>query len=205
VPERDKRHAPSAERNRIPIGDALADLLPDRSLVLEIASGTGQHARYFGDRFAGWTWQTSEFDTSLFDSINAWLSGAKHANVRAPIALDVTDVPWPVRGHFDAVYTANMIHIAPWECALGLLQGAAVALAPGGILIIYGPFTFAGRHTTASNEAFDQQLRTQNPLWGVRDADVLEAEANALGLRLRKPIPMPSNNFLLIFETSSGN
>ena len=191
-----RRHSPAAERNGPPILAALQRLLPAQGLMLEIASGTGQHAAFCSEGLPGWQWQPSDFEAAALPSIAAWCEGLDQ--VRAPITLDVLDAHWPgVPARVDAIYCANMIHIAPWACTAGLMQGAARHLAPQGLLITYGPYLLADAPTAPSNLAFDADLRARNPDWGIRRlADVAE-QAAAAGLCLRETLVMPANNMLL--------
>lgn len=193
-----KRHAPATERNRAAILAALTKILPARGLVLEIASGTGQHAAAFAAALPDIEWQPSDGDPTSIDSIAAWREEARLPNLRAPIVLDV-EQPWPVE-HADAVVCINMVHIAPWPAALALFDGAARVLAPGAPLVLYGPYCFAGRYTSPSNEAFDGSLRARDPSWGVRDLVDLEAAARARGFALEAILAMPANNHVVVFR-----
>ncbi|HYH19315.1 MAG TPA: DUF938 domain-containing protein [Azospirillum sp.] len=198
-PEAAKRHAPAVERNRAAILDVLRRVLPAEGLVLEVASGTGQHATFFAAGLPGVTWQPSDPDPDLRASTAAWAAEAGLPNLRPPLALDATAEPWPV-ARADAVVCINMIHIAPWEAALGLFRGAARLLPPGGPLALYGPFMRDGRHTAPSNAAFDADLKARNPAWGVRDLSVVETTAAAHGLRLAEVVEMPANNLSVVLR-----
>src|SRR5262245_29443200 len=178
--------APSAERNMDPILTVLRRALPHAGLVLEIASGTGQHVAHFAAALPGLVWQPSDADTRGHESIHAWTRSL--TNVRAPIALDVRQ-PWPL-AQVDAIVCINMIHISPWEATLALIAGAGRALPPGGVLFLYGPYRRSGRHTAPSNEAFDASLRANNPEWGVRDLEAVEDCAGAAGLRPEEVVEM---------------
>ena len=192
----ERRHSPAAERNGPHILAALQRLLPASGVMLEIASGTGQHAACCSEGLPGWQWQPSDFDTAALPSIAAWCEGL--ARVRPAITLDVLDAAWPgVPAQVDAIYCANMIHIAPWACTAGLMRGAARHLAPQGLLITYGPYVVDGEPTAPSNLAFDADLRGRNPSWGLRRLADIEAEAARAGLKLRERIDMPANNKLL--------
>lgn len=192
----ERRHSPAAERNGPPILAALQRLLPAQGVMLEIASGTGQHAAFCSLGLPGWQWQPSDFDAAALPSIAAWCEGLER--VRAPIQLDVRDAQWPgVPARVDAVYCANMIHIAPWACTAGLMRGAARHLAPQGQLITYGPYVVDGEPTAPSNLAFDADLRSRHPDWGLRRLGAVEAEAAKAGLALRERVDMPANNKLL--------
>ena len=191
-----KQHAPATDRNREPIRDVLARVLPSRGTVLEIASGTGQHAVAFAQAFPQLTWQPSDPDPVARASIAAWRAEAKLPNLAPPLELDVTGT-WPDVTP-DAIVCINMVHIAPWEAALALFANAARLFAPGAVLYLYGPYRFGGA-TAPSNEEFDRSLRARDPRWGVRDVTDLAREANAVGLSLRDTIAMPANNHSLVF------
>ena len=194
---------PATGRNREFIRDVLREVLPERGTVLEIASGSGQHAAFFAAAFPGLRWQPSDADSELFASIRAWSEGLD--NVAAPVELDVTEPPWPVGAPepgFCAGYCANMIHIAPWQACLGLLDGMSRALALGAPLCLYGPFMRGGVHTAPSNAAFDERLKSRDPSWGVRDLDVVGDEAARRGLVLERVFEMPANNLTVVFRRS---
>lgn len=162
-----RRRSPAAERNRAPILAELQRLLPPRGLLLEIASGTGQHAAWCSAGLPGWQWQPSDFDAAALASISAWCAGLDR--VAAPLQLDVLQPHWPgVPAQVDAIFCANMIHIAPWACCAGLMQGAARHLSAQGLLVTYGPYLEDGVPTSPGNLAFDADLRTSNPAWGLR-------------------------------------
>jgi SAM-dependent methyltransferase len=194
-----RAHSPAAERNRGPILAELQRLLPARGLMLEIASGTGQHAAHFAAGLPGWTWQPTDAETRSLASIAAWCDGL--ANVRPAAVLDVMAASWPAApAQVDAIYCANMLHIAPWPCCAALMQGAARHLAPDGLLVLYGPYLVDGEPTAPGNLAFDADLRRRDPTWGVRRlVDVLQ-EAEAAGLHLRERVAMPANNLLLVLS-----
>ena len=193
-----RRHSPAAERNGPPILAELQRVLPPTGVMREIASGTGQHAAFFSEGLPGWTWQPSDAEAAALPSIAAWCDGL--VRVRPPITLNVLDAEWPgVPAQVNAIYCANMIHIAPWECTAGLMQGAARHLAPGGVLITYGPYIVEGEPTAPSNLAFDADLRHRNPAWGIRRLGDVEAQATAAGLALRERLAMPANNMLLVW------
>lgn len=199
-----RRYAPAAERNRGPILEVLRRLVPERARVLEVASGTGQHAAFFAAALPGTRWQPSEADPSAFASIAAWAKSEGARNMAEPVFLDAAAAPWPV-GTFDAVYCANLIHIASWSASLGLLRGAERHLAPGGLLVLYGPFRVDGGHTSASNAAFDRSLRAQDPRWGVRDLREVEARAAERRLCLVEQVDMPANNLVVVFQRREGS
>ena len=193
-----KRHAPAAERNRDPIAAVLREVLPARGLVLEIASGTGEHAAYFAGLFPGLEWQPSDPDPSALNSIEAWTADAGAANLREPIELDAAGT-WAV-DHADAILCINMVHISPWAATLGLLAGAARLLPTGGPLILYGPYRRSEVETAESNEAFDRSLKARNPDWGLRDLEEVIAAAEAKGLSLERVVEMPANNLTVVFR-----
>ena len=193
------RFSESSERNRGPIADVLERVLPEAGLVLEIGSGTGQHAAYFAPRFPGLDWQPSDPDPELRVSIAAWRDGAGAPNLLEPVDLDVTAATWPV-SRAAAVFSANMIHIAPWDCCLGLMAGAGRVLTATGMLFLYGPFLVAGRPTAPSNFMFDESLKARDPAWGIRRlADVAGAAADQ-GLELADTVDMPANNLIVLFR-----
>lgn len=198
-PEAAKRHAPATERNRAAILDVLRRVLPAEGLVLEVASGTGQHAAFFAAGLPGVAWQPSDPDPELRASTAAWAAEAALPNLRPPVDLDAAAEAWPV-AHAAAVVCINMIHIAPWEAALGLFRGAARRIPPGGPLVLYGPFLRGGRHTAPSNAAFDADLRARNPAWGVRDLSAVETTALEYGLRLAEVVEMPANNLSVVLR-----
>jgi cyclopropane fatty-acyl-phospholipid synthase-like methyltransferase len=193
-----RRHAPATARNRDAILAVLKRVLPAQGTVLEIASGTGEHVVHFAAALPGLTFQPSDLDEGALGSIAAWIAEAGLNNVQPPLRLDATQDVWP--DTVDAIFSANMIHIAPWEAALGLFRGAGRALRSGGVLVIYGPFRMGGAHTAPSNQAFDEELRARDPRWGVRDLEMLQAVAAEHGLALEERVPMPANNQTLIFR-----
>ena len=200
-----RQHSPSAERNREPILAVLRDVLPPTGRVLEIASGTGQHAICFAGALPGLDWQPSDPDADARASIAAWIAHAGLANVRAPLALDVHQAEWGVQtlnapDQFDAVVCINMIHISPWSATQALFAGASRRLVDGGVLYLYGPYKRGGAQTSPSNDAFDQQLRSRDPAWGVRDMEAVVALGASVGLVCDEPIAMPANNFSLVFR-----
>ena len=191
--------SPAAERNKEPIAQVLRRVLPPRGLVLEIASGTGQHVVHFARAFPVLTWQPSDADAQLRGSVLLRLQQEPLANVLAPIALDVRDLPWPV-ARADAIVCSNMIHIAPWPACVALMRGAASVLPPAGVLYLYGPYRRTGVPTAPSNEAFDASLRAQDPDWGLRDLDTVVATAGIHGLVLGEVVEMPANNLSVILR-----
>jgi hypothetical protein len=191
-------HSAAAERNREPLLAQLQRLLPARGVALEIASGSGQHAAFFAAALPGWRWMPTEADARALPSIAAWCAGL--ANVQPPVVLDVMSPCWPdVPTQADAVFCANLIHIAPWAACAALMRGAARHLAPTGQLLVYGPFMIDGEATAASNQAFDADLRARHPAWGLRRLADVQREAEAVALVLRERVAMPANNQLLVF------
>lgn len=193
---------PAPERNKEPILQVLHGVLPSRGTMLEIASGSGQHIVHFARGLPTLQWQPSDPEAVHRNSISAHVAMAGLANVAAPLALDVRERPWPV-GQVDAILCINMIHIAPWPAALALLEESARLLPPKGVLYLYGPYRRGGRHTAASNEAFDADLRSRNPDWGVRDLEQVESSAGNAGLALAEVVPMPANNFSVVLRRAT--
>jgi SAM-dependent methyltransferase len=195
----DRLVSPSAERNKDPVADVLCRVLPDQGLVLEVSSGTGQHVVHFARAMPHLRWQPTERDEDNLRSIASWRAAEALPNVLEPIRLDVVDQPWPVSSAA-AVVCLNMIHIAPWAAAEALIRGAEAILAAGGILFLYGPYRREGRHTAPSNEAFDQQLRSRNPDWGVRDLEEVVRFAGQHGFDASEIHEMPANNLSVVFR-----
>lgn len=189
--------SPAADRNRQPILEQLLALLPARGGLLELASGTGQHAQHMAPALPGWTWQPTEHRAEALPAIAARTAGL--VNVRPPLQLDVMAASWPGDG-FDAVYCANLLHIAPWPVCSGLMQGAARVLRPGGCLLIYGPFLEQGVETSPGNLDFDRSLRERDPAWGLRRVHEVQQQARAAGLDLERRVAMPANNLLLVWR-----
>lgn len=198
-----RRHSPAAERNRGPILSELQRVLPASGLLLEVASGTGQHAAFCSAGLPGWQWLPSDFEAGSLPSISAWCAGLPR--VLPPIELDVLQPAWPgVPPQLDAIFCANMIHIAPWACCAGLMQGAARHLTAQGLLITYGPYLEDGVPTSPGNLAFDADLRQRHPAWGLRRREAVQAEAARVGLHLRERVAMPANNLLLVWGRSTA-
>ena len=191
--------APAVARNRDPILAVLRRVLPERGLVLEIASGSGEHAIYFAAALPHLTWQPSDPDPEARESIAAYRAATALPNVLPALALDAAASHWPVM-HIDAIVSINMIHIAPWAAAEGLMAGAERQLPAGRVLFLYGPFRERGQHTAPSNAAFDESLRARNREWGVRDLDEVAALASRHGLALEERIAMPANNLSVVFR-----
>lgn len=199
-PHSQARHAPATERNQGPILEVLRRVLPPHGTVLEVASGTGQHAVAFAAALPGVTWQPTDADATALDSIRAWAAEAGLPNLPPPLPLDAADTgPWPVE-RADAVVCINMIHIAPWAACQGLMRGAGAVLPDGGVLVLYGPYRLDGRHTAPSNAAFEDWLKAQDPRFGVRDLDAVRTEAAANGLTLAEVVEMPANNLTVVFR-----
>ena len=197
--------SPAAERNRQFIVDVLEKALPATGMVLEVASGTGQHAAYAAPRLSPRIWQPSDCYLDSLKMINDWRDAEPSINLLTPLLLDVTEQPWPVETRpinpaISAVVAINMIHIAPWQCCEALLDGAQRILPPGGVLYFYGPFKQRGEHTSPSNLAFDHSLRSRDSEWGIRDLEKVTLAAAARQLELVEVIPMPANNLSVIFK-----
>jgi SAM-dependent methyltransferase len=192
-----RRHAPATGRNREPIAVVLAQELPPSGLVLEIASGSGEHCAFFAGRFRALRWQPSDPEEAARASIAEWCDGL--SNVLPPLALDAAAESWPISAA-DAILCVNMVHISPWEATLGLLAGAQRLLAPGAPLILYGPYRQQGVPTAGSNEAFDVSLKARDPRWGLRHVEDVSAAAAARGLTLQRIVMMPANNLSLVFR-----
>jgi hypothetical protein len=193
-----KRSAPAAMRNVAPIGEVLRDWLPESGLILEIASGTGEHALAFATQFPSLEWQPSDPDPLALASIAAWRCSGP-ANLLPPLPIDAAARDWPL-DRADAVLCINMVHISPWASALGLLDGSSRLLPAGGALILYGPWIIDEVETAASNLAFDAELRRRDPRWGLRNLTTFKAEAERRGLRLDERRAMPANNAMLLFR-----
>jgi len=193
-------HSAAAARNRDPILAVLRRVLPAAGVVLEIASGSGEHAAYFAGAFPRLAWQPSDPDPRAHASIAAWCAGVP--TVRPPLALDATDERWPVAPA--AIVCVNMIHIAPWAACEGLLRNAGRSLPAGGVLYLYGPYRVGGRHTAPSNAAFDAGLRARDRAWGVRDLEIVVTLAASHGLDLRETVSMPANNLSVVLERRPG-
>lgn len=210
-----RQFAPATQRNRDPILDVLLEILPATGSVLEISSGTGEHAVYFAPRLQPRQWIPSDANPAAIASIAAWQAYEPSPNLYPPIVLNVEDPQWAIEqaellnplqemdlqaNPIVAIVNINMIHIAPWSACLGLMAGAGRILPPGGILYLYGPYKQGGQHTAPSNAAFDASLRSRNPTWGIRDLEQVIAAANIEGLRLVKTYAMPANNLSIVLQ-----
>ena len=194
-----KRHAPATARNSGPLAEVLEQELPDKGLILEIASGTGEHAVFMARRFPALIWQPSDRDTGSLASVDSWAEDAGLANLRSAIELDATRARWPIDSA-DAILCVNMVHISPWEAAVGLFAAAGRILPSGAPLVLYGPFTEPGVETASSNLAFDSSLKERNPDWGLRDIADLDGIARSSGLSRTARYPMPANNVTLVYR-----
>jgi SAM-dependent methyltransferase len=196
---------PASQRNAEPIREQLERVLAPvrarRGLVLEIAAGSGYHAAQFAKAFPEVTWQPTDPDAGARDNIAAHVAAAGLANLRAPLALDV-EAPWPVTAA-DAILCVNMIHISPWSATLALFAGAGKILAPGGVMVTYGPYSIDGDFLAPSNLDFDASLKSRNAAWGIRDVSDVARVASDNGLALRETIRMPANNLILVFGRAS--
>ncbi len=214
-----RQHAPATERNREPILEVLLRVLPPWGTILEVSSGTGEHAAFFAPRLSPRKWLPSDPNPQARASIASWRTHSPSDNLYPPLDLDVRAPVWPVeaatlpewlnRSDFDAsplvaIANINMIHIAPWSACLGLMAGAGRLLPPGGILYLYGPFKQGGEHTSPSNLAFDEALRSQDPDWGVRDLEDVVAAASTQYLTMLETYKMPANNLSVVFQKDSG-
>ena len=197
--EGDKRHAPATLRNRDAIAAVLGDWLPASGTVLEVASGSGEHAVHFAAAFPKLGWQPSDPDPAALASIAAWSAEAGLSNIAAPLHLDASAPDWPL-GHADALLCINMVHISPWAATLGLFAGAARLLPAGAPLILYDPYIEPDVPTAESNRAFDASLRGRDAAWGLRDTDAVKTAAAAAGLRFAERRAMPANNLMLLLR-----
>lgn len=195
-----KPYAESCEQNQGPILEVLQDIFADQQRVLEIASGTGQHAVYFGRSLPHLTWQTSELAQNHM-GIQAWLDESLLPNVLPPVAIDINDPGWLIE-NVDAVFNANTVHIVAWQAVEAMFAGIARVLEEGGLLCLYGPFNYDGKFTSESNARFDAWLKSRDPNSGVRDFEALNQLAESHGLLLQKDVPMPANNRILVWQRS---
>lgn len=198
-----RRSAPAALRNREPIAEVLADWLPEGGTVLEVASGTGEHAAWFAEQFPKLDWQPSDMHPDALASIEAWRAASGASNIKSPIALDASAGAWPIE-RADAVLNINMAHISPWAASLGLIVGAARILPEGGPLILYGPWLKDDLETAPSNLAFDADLKARDPKWGLRRVEDFEAAAASHRFQLVEWRRMPANNLMLLLRLTSS-
>jgi hypothetical protein len=198
-----RRYAPATERNREPILEILRQVLPSTGTVLEISSGTGEHATFFAPKLAPLFWLPSDPNPDARASITAWQQYEPCNRIHPPIDLDASSSNWSIDPNYlpiTAIVNINMIHIAPRSAYFGLIAGASRLLPPNGKLYLYGPFKREGVHTAPSNAAFDTSLRAQNPDWGIRDLEETTGLATSANLALEKIYPMPANNFSVVFK-----
>jgi SAM-dependent methyltransferase len=197
--EDDRLFAPATQRNRDPILGVLRDVLPVTGMVLEIASGSGEHVVHFARHLPQLTFQPTDPDPAALRSIAAWVQASRLPNILPPLVLDVGVAPWPVVSA-DALVCINMVHISPWRATLALLAGAAALLVPGAPLYLYGPYRQKGVATAPSNEAFDRNLRDRNPEWGLRDLEAVADAARSAGFSAPAITPMAANNLSVLFR-----
>jgi Protein of unknown function (DUF938) len=195
----DRQYAPATLHNRDFILDVLRDVLPTTGVILEVASGSGEHIVHFAKNLPSLVFQPSDRDAGARLSVAAWAKDAGVTNVRAPIELDASSPVWPILSA-DGIICINMIHISPWQATLGLIKGAAAILSPRSPLYLYGPYKRNGLQTAPSNQAFDQSLRGRDPNWGLRDLDAVGATAQALGFAAPVITEMPANNLSAVFR-----
>lgn len=201
--ERDFRlSSPAVARNREPILEVLRECLPAHGTVLELASGSGEHAVHFARALPALVWQPSDPSSQARASIADWREHTGLANLCSPLALDVTRTPWPLTA-FEALVCINMLHISPWEATLALISQAGQRLPERGVLYLYGPFKRGGEHTASSNAAFDTDLRARDPRWGIRDLDAVVELAGQHGLALEAVVEMPANNLSVVLRRSA--
>lgn len=193
--------SPSALRNREPIWDVLKTVLPESGTMLEIASGSGEHAVHYAARLPNLIWQPSDPSEKARESIKAWSFEMELTNLLPPLDIDVTSETWPI-DRVDAMLAINMVHISPWTATEGLIRGAGKLLSSGGSLILYGPYKQEGREFVDSNMEFDAWLRNQNADWGIRQLEEVAELAGRAGLSLSSIVDMPANNLCVIFKRS---
>jgi hypothetical protein len=195
----DRQYALATLRNRDFILDVLRDVLPMTGVILEIASGSGEHIVHFAKNLPALVFQPSDPQPDALQSIAAWVKATGVSNVRAPVALDASDAVWPIASA-DGIICINMIHISPWEATVGLIKGAAAILPPTSPLYLYGPYIREGLATASSNQAFDRSLRDRNPNWGLRDLEAVAAIAQSVGFSAPVITEMPANNLSMVFR-----
>lgn len=194
-----RQHAPATQRNREPILAVLCEELPASGMVLEVASGTGEHAVHFAEALTQLTWQPSDPSPDALASIAAWREAERVPNLLAPLQLDAASDIWPIT-QADAMVCINMIHISPWQATEGLMRGAGRVLPSGAPLVLYGPYRRAGHPLEPSNAAFDESLKARDPRWGLRELEAVAQSAEANGLALSRVVGMPANNLMLVFR-----
>jgi Protein of unknown function (DUF938) len=194
-----RQYAPATVRNRDFILDVLRDVLPMTGVILEIASGSGEHVVHFARNLPSLVFQPSDPEPDALLSVAAWMKAAEVTNVRAPIVLDASQSPWPISSA-DGIICINMVHISPWNASVGLIRGAAAILPVGSPLYLYGPYKRKGFATAPSNEAFDRNLRDRNPIWGLRDLEAIAAIAQSAGFSIPDITEMPANNLSIVFR-----
>jgi SAM-dependent methyltransferase len=197
-----RRSAPHVARNTAPILDVLRETLPEKGLVLEVASGSGEQSLAFARAFPKLLWQPSDPDPAALASIQGWRESGGVFNLLPPVELDARAVGWPIASA-EAIVCINMVHISPWEATEGLMRGAGRLLEPGAPLFLYGPYRRQGVPTAPSNETFDQSLKARDPRWGLRTVEEIAAEAERQGLKLERVVEMPANNLSLVFRRIS--
>ena len=196
-----RRHAPAVQRNKDAILPVLAAALPAQGLLVEIASGSGEHAAYLAPKLPGWRWQPTDLDKDALPGIDAHARDADPDGtaILPALHLDASAGTWPVAAA-DAMFCANMIHIAPWQACVGMLRGAGRLLPPDGTLVLYGPYLQDGVPTAAGNLSFDSDLRARNPDWGIRPLEEVVSVAESSGLTLVETVSMPANNLTVVFR-----
>jgi hypothetical protein len=194
-----RQYAPAAVRNRDFILDVLRDLLPMTGVILEIASGLGEHVVRFARNFPSLVFQPSDPEPKALLSVAEWVKAVQVTNVRAPIVLDASQSPWPIASA-DGIICINMVHISPWDATVGLIAGAAATLPPGSPLYLYGPYKREGFATVPSNETFDRNLRDRNRAWGLRDLEAVAAIAQSAGFSVPTVTETPANNLSVVFR-----
>ena len=198
-----RQYAPATQRNREPILAVLSKVLLLGSNILEIASGTGEHAVFFASQLKSCHWIPSDVRPTARESIVAWKNVNHIENLSSPLSIDVSQNNWQQQvadKDIDAVVNINMIHIAPWQACLGLMEGVGKILSSGGILYLYGPYKRGGEHTAPSNESFDLSLRDRDPTWGIRDLEAVVEAAASANLKLKQVVEMPANNLSVVFS-----
>ena len=197
-----RRYFAAVPRNRDVILEVLRRVLPENAAVLEVASGSGEHGVHFASHLPSVTWYPTDADPELLASINAWRHASDLPNLRPARWLDVLKKPWPTI-EVDAVVNINMLQVSPWEACPALFEGVAQVLRPGGVVVMYGPYKRAGKHTSESNASFDATVRENDPRWGVRNLEDVAAAAHTRGLILEEVIEMPANNLAVIFRAQT--